>query len=520
MKIFVSATSADLRSCREAVKDVLLQADIQPTTQEVLRADQQNLPAFLDTLVQSCDCVICLIGGVFGAASTELPERSYTMREYDCAKKLGKPVFVFLTTEEFCSGQEFKQSERERSWQQEHRKAVMEERYCRSFSSEAELEKEVGVSIVSILKACGRTPVHYCHLPTPPPYFVGRADEISQLTGSMARRTPGVIAVTGMPGQGKSTFVHHVVESCQQRMAFPFHGGFWCTADVCGFTFDMFLDAALTWITDGAFEKAEMPQTGQRVQRLLEQLQKRPLLVVIDALERWLRGWEESEPDEFENGDRVAAAAGLDDFLTQAAALANGTHLIVISRAMPDALEDVDKSLVPIRDPTDYDPGLQGLGPEDAAAMLRSCGIEANDEELTRIAAGFGFHPLALRVFGGFVKKRYGGRLARVRPAEKWDRKRTLVKLLDDVHSRLPGGESSRQFLAAACCSIEDVTLDAIAAIQFSNNASSGDSDVRDIASSRPAPSQSAMVTPFIIVLIRVPSQTMWTSFQTSWSSA
>jgi len=477
MKVFVSATSADLKACRDAVKDVLLQGDIQPVTQEVLHADHRNLPEFLDALMQSSDAVVCLVGKVFGAASEGEPYRSYTQREYDCAKKLGKPVFVFLATDAFYWGRESQQSQQQAEWQRQHYQTLMREKYCRTFDTQSELEKEVGVSLWLIRRAAGRIPMRYYHLPPAPPFFVGRIDEKAQLLKAMAGRSPGTIAIIGMAGQGKSTLVHHVLNARLEGVTLPFQAGFWWTAGLGGFTFDVFLDEALTCLTEGGFDKNEAPRTQQRVQRLLGEMQKRPVLIVIDAIERWLRGWVTADADQHDTTgqDRCAAFEGLDDFLAQTTGLANGSHLIATSRAMPDVLEDLDKTVIPVRRPTDYDVGLQGLEPTDAVAMLKSYDVEASDEQLRRIAAHLAFHPLALRVFGGYVKKKYGGVLEKIANLQAWDRKKTLAKLFDEVYDRLPGGPASRRFLEVASCAIEETPLEVLrAAIEHVDEQAAG----------------------------------------------
>jgi len=483
MKVFVSAASADLGECREAVKDVLLQGDIQPVTQEVLRADHRNLPEFLDALVQSCDAVICLVGEAFGAAPEDEPHRSYTQREYDCATRLRKPIFVFLASEAFYSSGAPQQSPQQAEWQREHRQSLMREKYCRTFGTPGELQKEVGVSLWSIRRSAGRIPLRYYHLPAAPPFFVGRTDEKAQLLKAMAARSPSVVAVIGMAGQGKSALVHHVLDARQEDVAFPFQAGFWWTADQ-GLAFDLFLDEAMDCLTEGKFDKTRAPGTRQRVQCLLGQMQERPVLIVIDATERWLRGWEATGADggAITEEDRSAAFDGLDGFLAQATALRNGSHLIVTSRAMPQALEDVDVSVVPVRKPTDYDIGLQGLAPADAVAMLRSYDLQADDERLGRIGGQLGFHPLALRVFGGYVKKYYGGALDKAAKLHAWDPKKTLRKLFDDVYQRLPGGAESRRFVEAASCTIEDAPLEAFEAALKPADAAADDADLRDTA--------------------------------------
>ncbi len=61
-----------------------------------------------------CDAAVCLVGKLFVRAPEDEPDRSYTQREYDCAKKLGKPIFVYLADDAFYLGDDPPQSQQAR----------------------------------------------------------------------------------------------------------------------------------------------------------------------------------------------------------------------------------------------------------------------------------------------------------------------------------------------------------------------------------------------------------------------
>ena len=91
--------------------------------------------------------------------------------------------------------------------------------------------------------------------------------------------------VVGMGGQGKTTLVS---EFLRTRAGLRFGAGFWCTAYRASFTFDMFLDEVLRYLSRGAFVKQNCEDTSARTIALLELLQTRRVLLVIDGIERWL----------------------------------------------------------------------------------------------------------------------------------------------------------------------------------------------------------------------------------------
>jgi hypothetical protein len=97
MKIFVSATSADLGSFRKTTAEQLQRLGVEAVEQTYFGIDFQALPTLLKEKIKSCDAVICLVGTVFGAAP-ENSHRSYTQMEYYLGVEFGKRVFIFFSS--------------------------------------------------------------------------------------------------------------------------------------------------------------------------------------------------------------------------------------------------------------------------------------------------------------------------------------------------------------------------------------------------------------------------------------
>ena len=88
-----------------------------------------------------------------------------------------------------------------------------------------------------------------------------------------------------------------------------------------------------------------MPSVNDRITCLLAILQRRPIVLVIDGIERWLQGWNGGAEDSCAGtglNDRTGFFEGLDDFLQQASGLGNGTHVIITSRPLTLALDGVE----------------------------------------------------------------------------------------------------------------------------------------------------------------------------------
>lgn len=104
LRIFVSATTADLGTYRKAVAEELLTRDVTPVQQDHFAPSFRTVQQELGRKIRSCDAMICLVGKSFGEEPrnrpASQPRQSYTQTEYRLAKQLRKPVYVFLASEE------------------------------------------------------------------------------------------------------------------------------------------------------------------------------------------------------------------------------------------------------------------------------------------------------------------------------------------------------------------------------------------------------------------------------------
>ncbi|HEV3258888.1 MAG TPA: tetratricopeptide repeat protein [Gemmataceae bacterium] len=106
-RVFLSAASLDLKSLRQAAPQILKQSParickhgpLEVVFQEDFPPDYRDVWAILRQRILECDAVICLVGYAFGREPRNVPpgfsRRSYTQMEFDIARALGKPVFLF-----------------------------------------------------------------------------------------------------------------------------------------------------------------------------------------------------------------------------------------------------------------------------------------------------------------------------------------------------------------------------------------------------------------------------------------
>ena len=101
-EVFVSATSGDLRTVREMVKQGLLTMGCFPIEQTNFEPDCRTVREMLETRLAQCDAIIHIVGVRYGAEPdpASVPEgqtrRSYTQMEVEIARTLGKKLYVFL----------------------------------------------------------------------------------------------------------------------------------------------------------------------------------------------------------------------------------------------------------------------------------------------------------------------------------------------------------------------------------------------------------------------------------------
>ncbi len=147
-RIFISATSRDLGSYRRAVRDVLRRQGVLPEVQEHFPPDYYNVIQLLEDKIQGCDAVICLVGWAYGQEPRRRPaearRRSYTQLEYNLARRLGKPVYLFLAANDCPSDAPIKQRPALRKLQVAYRAALRWSGQSYSiFRSVADLERKI-----------------------------------------------------------------------------------------------------------------------------------------------------------------------------------------------------------------------------------------------------------------------------------------------------------------------------------------------------------------------------------------
>jgi len=104
-RIFVSATSKDLKTARQLVSEGLRKMECLPIVQDDFPPDYKSVRDMLRAKIGKCDAVVHLVNFYYGAEPMPIPaeseRRSFMQLEYEIANELGLPCYAFLCGEDF-----------------------------------------------------------------------------------------------------------------------------------------------------------------------------------------------------------------------------------------------------------------------------------------------------------------------------------------------------------------------------------------------------------------------------------
>lgn len=239
-------------------------------------------------------------------------------------------------------------------------------------------------------------------------HFVGRADELASLTRAVSDDdAPPVIALLGIGGLGKTSILQHWLIGEARRLDPPFAAIVPFCAYRTSNSFRHFLSVLLRAL--GEPRIVDDDNVAAAIARAGELLRARRVLVAIDGLEAWLRGWkdgiEAQEAKQHLDRDEGPVHRGLNEFLVECAGLGNGSHLVFTSRALPLAL---DHRRLTILDSGEDPRGrkLRGLRTADGVELLRRLAVPRDVDAFAPWVEEFDGHPLLLTVFAAECRER------------------------------------------------------------------------------------------------------------------
>lgn len=327
-KVFISATSRDLKSYREVVTAWAEQQDYDPVVQDYfgVQSDYGTVVHMLRDKLAPCDAVIHLAGMFYGFEPTNRPSgemrRSYTQLEFELGKVFQRQVFRFIAREDYKPDNEFTQTDEQAELQRIHRQRLMQGNEAWSatsrttgnelyyeFSNHGELRKLLEHIEIKATLAQPQ------NLPLVGTLIKGRDEFIEQLRAVLVNKPSHIAAVTakqaihGLGGVGKT----RVAVEYAKRYSYHYTALLFITADspanlqrnlakLCGALVlnlpekdateqEVQVAAALRWLREHAgwfliVDNVDTPDAAKAVESLLQQLNSGHI-VVTSRLSQW-----------------------------------------------------------------------------------------------------------------------------------------------------------------------------------------------------------------------------------------
>ena len=141
MKIFISSTYEDLKNERKEVIDIIDRIGQAIAMEKFFASNHQSKDVCLKYL-QDCDAVVLIIGFRYGWID-KIEEISFTEIEYNTAKTLGLPVFVFLKCQSDGNWRSEETDSKKSKKLLAFKSRLDDERYRKTFSTPQELATEI-----------------------------------------------------------------------------------------------------------------------------------------------------------------------------------------------------------------------------------------------------------------------------------------------------------------------------------------------------------------------------------------
>jgi tetratricopeptide (TPR) repeat protein len=456
----VSSTAKDLPEHRKQVIEACLRLGMRPLAMEHLTADPDDAASVSVRLVDEADVYV----GVFAYRYGYVPEwadLSVTEMEYDRAVERGIPCLNFFIHEdhpvkggdvETGPGAEklralkdrigtsrvvafFRNAEDLRA----HVLQSLEDLRKRMQKAKGDERESVQIHPISVIPRAPEPYIAHPYALLQTGKLVGRRAELSALTdwltGQGRFADIALLAVVAIGGLGKSALTWHwfqavAAQEWPSARRGPLAGRLWWSFYESDAHFENFVPRALAYALGRAEAdiRKEVPSLHEQGEALLQELDRRPFLLVLDGLERLLTAYAganaahllDGEQLDADTANRVGEAYGLPagagqtvvgrhplrraadpragQFLRRLAGV-RASRVLASSRLFPSDLQN---------NAGQFWPGcaalfLSGLGEADALELWRAFGARGSREQMLPVFDTFGRHPLLIQVLAGVV---------------------------------------------------------------------------------------------------------------------
>jgi tetratricopeptide (TPR) repeat protein len=457
MGVMVSSTFADFTQHREALIGVISGQGLHPIAME----QDSALPAgtVIDSSLQKVRDAAGYMG-IIGARYGNIPDSaefnperlSLTELEFREARALGRPILLFIMGPDHDVKQRDVETDPEKrrkleAFREEAKNSSADSRVHRVykvFNSLSEFEVAAAQSVAELRRFLDARaipagppqpePVPESSvsndIPAPPALyaepryigshaFVGRAAQLTTLNdwAAPAEAHP-VLLFEAIGGTGKSMLTWEWTTRHAPAARDDWAGRFWYSFYEKGAVLADFCRRALAYMTGRPLTEFQQKKQPELSELLMRQLQARCWLLILDGLERVLVAYHRYDAaqladeqagttDEIAHRDPCHAIRPLDDDLLRQLAGAGPSKILITSRLIPRVL--LNSANQPI--PGVLHERLPGLRPADAEALLRTCGVCGDSQQMQDyLQRHCDCHPLVTGIVAGLVNDYLPGR--------------------------------------------------------------------------------------------------------------
>jgi WD40 repeat protein len=254
--------------------------------------------------------------------------------------------------------------------------------------------------------------------------FHGRASELADLKQWAFHDGCQLITIMGIGGIGKTALAAQFAQSSTEQV----EGVFWQSLLQAPLLFDL-LAEILQKLTP---EQEIPPNTDKRIEKLLEQLNSKQYLIVIDNFEAIL---EMGKP----TGTYRHSYEDYATLLQQLRDVPHKSRVLITSREEPTEILTPERSASKIRSLE-----LQGLQPNEAEALLQERELGGTSEARQQLVVLYQGNPLALKIVSDTIKVLFSNQVSAFL-GQNTTLSRDIHELIDEQFNRL--GEPEQQIM-------------------------------------------------------------------------
>jgi tetratricopeptide (TPR) repeat protein len=413
MKVFISSTFEDLKEYREAAIEVVNRYKGVPLAMEFFMSQAQEPTKACEKEINECDVFV----GIYAHRYGFIPggeTKSITQLEYELAKKLNKDCLCFVVKEDYRWNPKFFERKKYDELVTFLDK-VKKENVVSFFESTKDFESKFATSLAKLREEKQSAPGACIPIaPTPfiaHPYplmqhFTGRDAEQAMLSNWLFNEEKPVLVMEAIGGMGKSALTWVWLHNHILEQSVEIDGVFWWS--FYEDPFELFLQKLACYVMG---KQGDRTLLSEDLTDLQAALQQRRFLLVLDGLERALRGYSGMEAmyireKKFQANDGTDSQWEIQQrepvhplaarFLRHLASERGKSRVLITSRLMPAPLEDLEgvKHVF-----------LKGLAPGDGVRFLRGEGVKGTRAELEQAGKVYDFHPLMLKLLASAIKR-------------------------------------------------------------------------------------------------------------------